>query len=147
MTKIAVHGIRSDRGDWEAVQGVPREQLPPLTPEQRRVAEQMHIREEDYQRSALAGRRTSEKLLKKTEWFAKLLQKKVAEKAPTSTVESVVLDVWGAKFEIVIGLDGAKIPLHIEEAIVDDLFNLGSHGAEQRLSQMLEECLQRLGVS
>ena len=146
MTRIAVRGSRSDRGEWESAQNTPKEQLPPLTSEQRSVAEQMHIPEEDYQRIALAGRRTAEKLLKKTEWFAKALQKKVMEKVAEAVVESVVLDTWENKFEIAIRANGATIPLHVAEGMVDDLFDLGSANAAQRLSEMLEECFHRLGV-
>ena len=147
MIKIVVSGSRSGKSDWEAAQNTPQELLPPLTPEQRSVAQQLRIREEDYQRMALAGRRTGEKLLKKAEWFAKILQKKVAEKVPGAMVERVVLDTWESQFEIVIRTNGTAIPLHIAESIVDDLFDLGSDNAGQRLSQMLEECFLRLGVA
>jgi len=147
MIKIAVSGSRSDRNEWEAAQSTPKENLPPLTPEQRSVAQQLHVREEDYQRVALASRQTAEKLLRKTEWFAKILKRKLTEKAPGVAVESVVLDTWGHKFEIAVKTNSTLMPLHVAEGIVDDLFDLGSGSAEQRLSQMLEECLLRLGVS
>ncbi len=139
--------MRTDRSEWEAVQQVPREELPPLTPEQRKVAEQLRIPQEDYQRSALAGRRTGEKLLKKTEWFAKLLQRDLTARAPEATIKSVVLDTWKDKFEITVEIDRALLPLHVAENIIDDLFDLGSAHAERRISQMLDECLHRLGVS
>ncbi len=145
--KIAVSGFRSNRSEWEAVQKVPKEQLPPLTPEQHKVAEQLRISQEDYQRSALAGKRIGEKLLKKTEWFAKFLQRTLTAQAPEATIESVFLDTWKEKFEVAIKINGAVLPLHVAEGIVDDLFDLGSTDAEQRLSHMLEQCLHRLGVS
>jgi len=147
MIKIAVTGSRSDKSDWEAAQNTPREQLPTLTREQRKVAEQLHIPEEDYQRSILAGRRTGEKLLKKTELFAKLLQKKVREKTPSATIKSVVLDTWAHRFEIAVEVNGTGIPLHIPEGVVEDLFNLSVTDAEQKLSQMVDQCFHRLGVS
>ena len=148
MIKTAVRGLRSDRSEWEAVQKVPKEQLPALTSEERKVAEAQHIPEELYQRSALAGRRTAEKLLKKTEWLAKLLQRDLTARAPRATIKSVVLDVWDGKFEIEMEIDSTVLPpLHIGENIVDDLLDLGSTASERKLSEMLERCLQRVGVS
>lgn len=145
--QIAVTGSRSDRSEWEAVQRLSVGELPPLTPEQRNVAKQLRIREEDYQRSVLAGKRTGEKLLKKTEWFARVLQKNLTEHAPGATIKSVVLDTWKEKFEIAIEVEGDVLPLHIAEDIVDDFFDLGSARAEESLAQMLEQSLHRLGVS
>jgi len=148
MIKVAVNGLRSDPSEWEAAQRVPKEQLPALTPEQRKVAEAQHMPEELYQRSALAGRRTAEKLLKKTEWLAKLLQRDLTARAPKATIKSVVLDVWEGKFEIEMEIDSTALPpLHIGEDVVDDLLDLGSTASERRLSEMLERCLQRVGVS
>ncbi len=146
MIKVAVTGLRSDLSEWDAAQATPKEALPPLTPEQKRVAEQLHVPEELYQRSTLAGRRTAEKLLTKTEQFARMLQGKLSEKAAKASVESIVLDTWAHKFEIAVRTNGTVLPLHVAESIVDDLFDLGSENAEQRLSQLLEGCLVRLGV-
>jgi len=147
MIKVAVSGLRSDPSEWEAALATPEEKLPPLSPEQRRVAQQLHIKEGDYQRSFLAGNRTAEKLLKKAEWFAKLLRKDLSARAPDTTIKSVVLDTWKHRFEITIEANGSELPLHIAEGIVDDLFDLGSSGAEQRLSETIERCLHLLGVS
>jgi hypothetical protein len=145
--QIVITGSRSDRSEWEAVQKIPREQLPPLTPEQQHVAEELRIREDDYQRSILAGKQTGEKLLKKTEWFAKLLQRNLGTRAPGATIRSVLLDTGKERFEIAIEINGDVLPLHVAEGIVDDFFDLGSTRAEQSLGQMLEQSLHRLGVS
>jgi len=145
--QIVVTGARSDRNDWEAVQNIPRDQLLPLTAEQKHVAEELRIKEEDYQRSIMAGRRTGEKLLKKAEWFARLLQRDLAVRAPDARIKSVVLDTWKERFEIGIEVNGDVLPLHVAEGIVDDLFDLSATRAEQSLGQMLEQSLHRLGVS
>jgi hypothetical protein len=146
MIRIAVSGPRTDKSDWEGALDTPKEQLPPLTPEQRKVVEQMHIREEDYQRSVLARRWTAEKLLKKTELFAKLLQRMIKGKTPSASIRSIVLDTLADRFEIAVDVNGTGIPLHIPESVVEDLFNLSVTDAEQKLSKMVEECFHRLGV-
>jgi len=145
--QIVVTGSRSDRSEWEAAQKIPRDHLLPLTPEQKHVAEELRIKEEDYQRSIMAGRRTGEKLLKKTEWFAKLLRRDLALRTPEARIKSVVLDTWKERFEIAIEVNGDVLPLHVAEGIVDDLFDLSATRAEQSLGQMLEQSLHRLGVS
>jgi hypothetical protein len=145
--QIVVSGSRSDRSEWEAVQKIPRDQLPPLTADQQRVAEELRIKEEDYQRSILAGKRTGEKLLKKAEWFAKLLQRNLAARVPSATIKSVVLDTWKERFEIAIEINGDLLPLHLAEGVVDDFFDLGSTQAEESVKQMLERSFHRLGVS
>jgi hypothetical protein len=147
MIKVAVSGLRSDPSEWEAALATPKEKLPPLSPEQRRVAQQLHIKEEDYQRSFLAGNRTAEKLLKKTEWFAKLLRKDLSARAPDTTIKSIVLDTWKHRFEITIEANGSELPLHVAEGVVDDLLDLGSSDAEQKLSETIERCLRLVGVS
>lgn len=147
MIKITVTGSRSDRSEWEAVQGIPAGELPPLTPEQQSVAKRMRISEEDYQRSILAGRRTGEKLIKKAEWFARLLQKKLSAQIPDATIKSVVLDTWKENFEIAIAIGNDILPLHIKEEMVDEFFDLSSDHAEERLGKMLERSLYRLGVA
>ncbi|MGH9354432.1 MAG: hypothetical protein ACRD2G_20065 [Terriglobia bacterium] len=144
--KVAVTGARSNRAEWAEVQNIPLEQLPPLTPEQERTADELRIPREMYQRSALANRRVAEKQLRETEWFAKLLQKELSERAPQAKINSVVFDTWQGEFQIEIAVNGKSLPLHISEAIVEQLFALGSGDAERQLTQMLEYTLHRFGV-
>lgn len=89
--RISVHGLRTSARDWEEVRDLTRNQIPPLTAEQRAVAAKMRIPEEDYARSALADQRTQERLLAKTEQVAKIVQRKFAERSPGAAVEQVAL--------------------------------------------------------
>jgi hypothetical protein len=146
VIKIAVTGARSDRREWNDVQNVPKEQLPPLTPEQEKTAKELHIPGEMYQRSALAGRRTADRLLRETEWLARFLQRELASRAPQAAIKSVVLDTWEQKFQIEIAVDGRSLPLHLPEHEVEELFDLSSADAEQRLLRNLEYALHRFGV-
>lgn len=139
---ISVDGWRASLSDWEAVRNLPQEQLPSLTPEQREVARKLRISVEDYARSVLAGRRTTESLLAKTTRFARLLQERVRNRAAQADVESVALRTFEHRFDIELKLDGAVLPLRVDENIVDDLFESGSADAEQRLTRILDLALQ-----
>jgi hypothetical protein len=134
---ISVRGFRTGLADWEAVRGVPAEQLPPLSPEQREVARKLHISEEDYARSALAGQLTMDELIAKTERFAKYLLDRVKEMAPQVSIESVLLDTLEHKFVVSLKSEGRITPVHIAEEVVDDYFDSGSAEMGRRLNRIL----------
>src|SRR5438270_3406743 len=135
--QISVEGWRASPGDWEAVRSIPRDQLPALTEQQREVARKMGVPEEDYARSALAGERTQNALLAKTEMFARLLEKKIRDLGLKATVQNVVLRTLEHAFEVSMNTNGAYLPLRIKEEVVDDLFEAGSGEAEEKLSRIL----------
>jgi len=133
---ISVEGLRTDPEEWKAAQALQPDQLPALTPEQREVATQLKIAEEQYARSILAGQRTTEKLLKKTEWFARFFEELIHHRGSSAKIERVTLDTWAASFEVKI--HGREYPLRIDEGLVDDLFEKGSAVAEQGLSRIAD---------
>ena len=135
--QISVQGWKASARDWEAVRNIPRDQLPPLTEEQKAVAGKLGIPEEDYARSALAGERTQSALLAKTEMFARLLEKKIRELGFKATVENVVLRIIEDRFDVLVNVNGAKLPFRVQEGIVDDLLEGGSSDAEERLSRII----------
>jgi len=133
---ISVEGMRTDPEEWKAAQALQPEELPALTPEQKQVATQLKIAQEQYARSILAGQRTTEKLLKKTEWFARFFEELIHHKGSPAKIERVTLDTWAATFEVKI--HGREYPLRIDEGLVDDLFEKGSVVAEQGLSRIAD---------
>lgn len=135
--EISVQGWKASPTDWEAVRKLPKDQLPPLSEEQREVARKLGVSEEDYARSALAGERTQNALLATTETFARLLQRKLKDIDSKATVENVVLQLLEGRFEILLRLNGKLFPLRIHEDIVNDLFEGGSAEADEKLSRIL----------
>jgi hypothetical protein len=97
----------------------------------------LHISEEDYARSALAGQLTMGKLIAKTERFAMYLLKRVKEMAPQTSIESVLLDTLEHKFVVSLESEGQITPVHIAEEVVDDYFDSGSPEMERRLDRVL----------
>lgn len=135
--EISVHGWKASPSDWEAVRKLPKDQLPPLTEQQKEVARKLGVSEEDYARSALAGERTQNTLLAKTETFARLLEKKLSELGSKASVENVALQILDDRFEVLLRVNGKLLPLRIKEEIVDDLLESGSADAEEKLSKIL----------
>lgn len=140
--EIAVDGWRASVGDWSAVRSVPADELPPLSPQQREVAKKLGIAEQDYARSALAGQRTREALLQKTERFARLLEERLQASGQQAEVVRVMLRTVEHRFDVEINAGGRSVPLRVEETLVDDYFDSGSADADQRLARILDRALR-----
>jgi hypothetical protein len=140
--EIAVDGWRASAADWEAVKGLPEDQVPALSSEQREVARKVGIPEIDYARSGLAGKRSQEALLAKAERLGRLLAG-MSEKAHISArIEKVTLRTFDEKFDISLRLGQETFPFRIAEQLVDDLLENGSGEAEQRVMRILETVVQ-----
>jgi len=143
--EIAVQGWRSYPAEWNAIRSLPGNELPDLTEGQREVARKLGISAEDYARSALAGRRTQELLLQKTERLARFLEQRIEASGLPATIRRITLVVVEEKFTVELEVGGRPIVLRIEESVVDDFFDSGSEDAEKRLGRILDRAL--LGVS
>jgi hypothetical protein len=139
--QISVQGWKASAGDWEAVRNIPKDQLPPLTNEQKEVARKLGVSEEDYSRSALAGERTQDALLAKTEMFARLLDRKIHDLGLNAKVENVVLRIIEDRFDVVFDVNGKKLPVRIQESIIDELLEAGSAEADEKLKRILDSTI------
>jgi hypothetical protein len=136
--KIGVDGIRFGAKETQEAYSIPKDQLPPLTDGQREVVSKLGISEEGYARSFVAGEKTSEWLLEKTQRFARLLQQRLAEINPSARIESVILRTTERRFDIEVGFGGRAVPVRIREDLVDDLFESGSEQADRDLARILD---------
>jgi hypothetical protein len=139
--EIAVQGWRSYPAEWQAVRSVPGNELPPLSDEQRQVARKLGIPEEDYARSVLAGQRTQEVLLQKTEGLARFLEQRIEASGLPAIIKKIVLVVVEEKFTVELEVNGRPLVLRIDESIVDDFFDSGSEEAEKKLGRILDRAL------
>src|SRR5208337_2919120 len=108
--EITVDGWRASPEDWDAVRSVPVDQLPPLTEQQRKVARKLGVPESDYARSALAGERTQEALLHKTERLARLLEDRMQATGLPGEVARAVLRTFDNRFDVELRVNGRKLP-------------------------------------
>ena len=139
--EISVDGIRASVADWRAVQSLPAAELPKLTEAQRQVARKLNISEEDYARSALAGQRTTESLLAKTETLARFLDQRVKAIDGATSIERVALRTYEHRFDVELNRNGQRFHLRVEENLVDDLLEGGSSEARERLSSAVKNVL------
>jgi len=140
--EIAVDGWRAGAAEWDAVRSLPASELPSLSPEQREVAKKLGVSEQDYARSALAGERTREVLLRKTERLARLLEQRMQGSGLSGTITRVMLRTIEHRFDVEVQSSGRFVPLRIEESLVDDYFDGGSADAEERLGRILDRSLR-----
>jgi hypothetical protein len=139
--EIAVRGGRISGDEWDAIQALPEEELPPLTPGQQQAARQMRIKESDYARSALARKRGAESMLGEVERFARFLRLNLDQRAPSLELTRVTLDTLKGKFEVEAKLDGQVLRFRVDEDLVDELFEGGSEVAEKRIERVIELAL------
>jgi len=124
--------------EWDAIQALPKEELPPLTPGQQQAARQMRIPEADYARQALASKRGAEKSLEKAARFARFLKECIKERMAGAALQRVALDTLRGKFDVEAEVDGRLLQFRVTEKLVDDLFESGSELAERRLNRVLD---------
>jgi len=124
--------------EWDAIEAMPKEELPPLTSGQQQVARKMGIQEADYARTVLASKRGAEKSLEKAERFARFLKDCVRERMGGATLSRVALDTLQGKFEVEAQVDCRVLRFRVGEKLVDELFENGSELAEGRLNRVLD---------
>jgi hypothetical protein len=135
--EIAVDGWRPDATDWDVVRNLPPEKIP-VTEQQREVAKSLGLPEVDYAKGALAGERSQERLLAKTERLAHLLTRMLGGMGSPAGVEKITLRIYAEKFDVLLRLGDHATPVRISESLVDDLFESGSEQAEKRLARILD---------
>jgi len=140
--RIGVDGMRTGANEWSQAQAIPTSDLPPLSDPQRRAAQKMGISEEEYARSFVAGEKTANWLLGKTQRLAGLLQEYVKQVNSTAKLETIILRTFEERFDVEFSVEGRIVPIRIRENVVDDLFEAGSAQAEQDLRRILGTGLQ-----
>ena len=138
--EIVIEGWRAGGEERKEAARVPANELPALSDEQKLVAKKMGISEEDYARSAYAGKRSQERLIEKTRRFAELLQSKLQARSGVE-VRRIRLDVLNHRYDVVVAREGREIPFRVSEEMIDDLFQSGSESLERDLERVLDYAL------
>ena len=136
--RIVVDGWRAGISEWKEAHRIPSAELPPLSDDQKKVAQKLGIPEEDYARSAAAGRRTQDQLLRKTEKFAELLQRKLDLRGGGVKITVVKLNVLEHQYEVSATENGRVISLRVSEDMIDDLLANGSENLERNFERILD---------
>jgi hypothetical protein len=143
--QVTIRSPRTFSTEWERAYNVPRDQLPPLAPEDKERARSLHMSDEEYARNQLATEWSAKKQLARTARIARFLQQKLEAIDSRARIEQVVLDALLGKYEVEISINGSRMPATIRESVVDELFEAGSPDAEQRISRILELTVRTRG--
>jgi hypothetical protein len=139
--EIIIDGWRAGGEDRKQAQSVPASQLPPLSEAQKEVAKKMGISQEDYARSAFAGKLNQERLLEKTRRFAEILDGKLRSKMKTARIERIRLIPIEHEYRIELFANERKILFRVPEEMVDDFIEGGSADVGRVIERNLETVL------
>jgi hypothetical protein len=139
--EIIIDGWRAGGEDRKQAQSISASLLPPLSEAQKEVARKMGISEEDYARSAYAGRLNQERLLEKTRRFAEILDGRVRSKIKGARIERIRLVTIEHEYRIEISVNGKKILFRVSEEMVDEFIEGGSADIGLLIERNLETAL------
>ncbi len=139
--EIIIEGWRAGGEEREAARSVPAIELPPLSDEQRKVAKKMGISEEEYARSAYAGKRNQDRLTDKTRRFAGFLEERLRALNESARIDRVRLVTIEHEYRIEFSVDGRKIFFRLPEEMVDDFVEGGSAEVGRQITNRLETVL------
>ncbi len=139
--EIVIEGWRAGGDERKEAARVPASQLPSLNDEQKSVAKKMGISEEDYARSAYAGKRNQDRLIDKTKRFVEFLEPGLRELSEGAQINRVRLVTIEHEYRIELSVDGRKIYFRLPEEMVDDFIEGGSSEVGRQIMNRLETVL------
>ena len=101
----------------------------------------MGISEEDYARSAFAGKRNQERLLAKTRRFAEILDRILRSRLDEARIERVRLITIEHEYRVEISANGRKFVFRVPENMVDDFVEGGSADVGRLIERNLDSVI------
>ena len=139
--EIVIEGWRAGGEERKEAKSVPASKLPVLTEGQKSVAKRMGISEEDYARSAYAGKRNQDRLVEKTRRFAAILEEKLRSKIEDARISRIRLVTTEHEYRIEISVGGKTVLFRVAEDMVDDFMERGFADVGERIERNLETVL------
>jgi hypothetical protein len=139
--EVIIDGWRAGGEDRKQALSVPANMLPPLSEAQKEVAKKMGISEEDYARSAFAGKLNQDRLLEKTRRFAEILNAKLRSKLNGARIERISLLTVEHEYRIELAASEKKVLFRVSEEMVDDFVERGFADIGQLIERNLETVL------
>ena len=135
--QVFIEGSRSSSHDWLCAQRVPVDELPALSPEQRKVAQQLGISAEAVARSVNARELSLPELARKAEAIGSFVESVLLEKDPEASVEEVTLSTLHGRVEMKAQVQGGCMYLSISEDLVDEMFQAGFDESERKIRRII----------
>src|SRR5258708_28180507 len=139
--EIIIEGWRAGGQERKEAASVPTTQLPALTAEQKSVAKKLGISEEDYARSAYAGKRNQDRLIEKTRRFAEILGERLQSLSEGAQIDRVRLVTIEHDYSIELSVNNRRVFFRVPEEMVDDFIEGGSADVGRQIMNRLETVL------
>ena len=139
--EIIIEGWRAGGRERKEAANVPATQLPALTAEQKSAAKKLGTSEEDYARSAYAGKRNQDRLIEKTRRFAEILGERLQSLSEGAQIDRVRLVTIEHEYNIELSVNNRKVFFRVPEEMVDDFIEGGSADVGRQIMNRLETVL------
>lgn len=135
--QVFIEGSRSSSREWMLAQSMPAEELAPLSPEQKKVAQQLGIPEEAAARSMKARELSLPELAYKAETTGRFVETVLREQDAKALVEEITLATLHGRLELRAQVQGRRVYLSISEDLVDEMLQTGSEESEHKLRKIV----------
>ena len=139
--EIVIDGWRAGREERDEAARVRAQDLPELTDGQKKAAKRMGISEEDYARSAYAGRRNQARLIEKAKRFAAVLQSRLQSKIAGAVIGRVRLLTLEHEYRIEVSVEDKRVLFRVTEDMVDDFMERGFAEVGESIERNLETAI------
>ena len=136
--QVFIEGSRSSSRDWMLAQTMPADQLPPLSLEQKQVAQQLGISEEAAARGVKARELSLPGLAHKAETVGRFVETVLRERFAEAFVEEVTLATLHGRIEVRAQVQRRGVYLCISEDLVDEMLQTGSEESERKLRKIIQ---------
>ena len=138
---IYIPDASSSVAEWRKAQQAPRSELPPLTSEQKEVARQFGITEEEYQRNVLAGQYGRARMQERAQALGGAVQDVLDRLGGGYRVIAVSRDMDRLGWTVRIETQKEDVDVFVSQELADDLFDSGSGREKERLRVRVESSL------
>jgi len=138
---VEVINVPGSVADWRFAKRASNDELPVLTKEQKSIARDFGISEEDYARSVLGRRYAEARYTEYAKQFGQLLQKAVGAHSVESA--EVIYDVWQDKFHCRLKANGDVVPISFTADIVVAPLERGDRKSLQQAEKAVKYGIER----
>ncbi len=134
--KILIDGNRANSESWFMAHQLTSSELPGITPQEQRTAEQLGLSAEEYSRAKYATDLTALELGERARQLGDLLRSWLQSHQIGGEIRSITLKTFEGKYRIEIGFGDRLRVVLVSEDVVNDLFESGSRQAKDSLDEI-----------
>jgi hypothetical protein len=139
--EVSVNDYNTSVDEWLRSGTVPKAELPRLTKLQKTVARKMRVSEEDYQRNLLAGQLGQMRLRSRGQALGLAIQDSLRGLGAGYRLDAVRGELDNCRWICRIEASGQAVNVTISRELADDVLDLGSKEAIEKLNRCLRASL------